>query len=155
MMICKLVCLLLVDDDLGLLKLLGMCLVSEGYSVVIVESGLEVLCVLGCEKVDLVISDLWMDEMDGLQLFSEIQKGYFGMLVIIFIVYGLIFDVVVVIQQGVFSFLIKLVDKDVLYKVIDEVLEQCLLVIDEVWCQVIVICSLLMLCLFEQVGMVV
>jgi CheY-like chemotaxis protein len=33
------------------------------------------LRVLGREKVDLVISDLRMDEMDGLQLFSEIQKG--------------------------------------------------------------------------------
>ena len=33
--------LLLVDDDPGLLKLLGMRLVSEGYSVVTAESGLE------------------------------------------------------------------------------------------------------------------
>ncbi len=67
--------LLLVDDDPGLLKLLGMRLVSEGYSVVTAESGPEALRVLGREKVDLVISDLRMDEMDGLQLFSEIQNG--------------------------------------------------------------------------------
>ena len=70
--------LLLVDDDPGLLKLLGMRLVSEGYSVVTAESGPEALRVLGREKVDLVISDLRMDEMDGLQLFSEIQKGHPG-----------------------------------------------------------------------------
>lgn len=119
----KFVYLLLVDDDLGLLKLFGLCLISEGYSVVMVESGVEGLWVLNCEKVDLVISDLWMDEMDGMQLFVEIQKVQLGMLVIIFIVYGFIFDVVVVIQQGVFSFFIKFVDKDVLYQVIDDVLE--------------------------------
>lgn len=119
----KFVYLLLVDDDLGLLKLFGLCLISEGYSVVTVESGVEGLRVLNCEKVDLVISDLWMDEMDGMQLFVEIQKVQLGMLVIIFIVYGFIFDVVVVIQQGVFSFFIKFVDKDVLYQVIDDVLE--------------------------------
>ena len=47
--------LLLVDDDPGLLKLLGMRLVSEGYSVVTAESGQEGLKVLGREKVDLVI----------------------------------------------------------------------------------------------------
>lgn len=94
----KFVYLLLVDDDLGLLKLFGLCLISEGYSVVMVESGVEGLWVLNCEKVDLVISDLWMDEMDGMQLFVEIQKVQLGMLVIIFIVYGFIFDVVVVIQ---------------------------------------------------------
>lgn len=119
----KFVYLLLVDDDLGLLKLFGLCLISEGYSVVMVESGVEGLWVLNCEKVDLVISDLWMDEMDGMQLFVEIQKVQLGMSVIIFIVYGFIFDVVVVIQQGVFSFFIKFVDKDVLYQVIDDVLE--------------------------------
>lgn len=66
--------LLLVDDDPGLLKLLGMRLTSEGYSVVTAESGQEGLRVLNREKVDLVISDLRMDEMDGMQLFTEIQK---------------------------------------------------------------------------------
>lgn len=66
--------LLLVDDDPGLLKLLGLRLTSEGYSVVTAESGAEGLRVLNREKVDLVISDLRMDEMDGMQLFAEIQK---------------------------------------------------------------------------------
>ncbi len=55
--------LLLVDDDPGLLKLLGLRLTSEGYSVVTAESGAEGLRVLNREKVDLVISDLRMDEM--------------------------------------------------------------------------------------------
>lgn len=53
--------LLLVDDDPGLLKLLGLRLTSEGYSVVTAESGAEGLRVLNREKVDLVISDRgWM-----------------------------------------------------------------------------------------------
>ena len=71
--------LLLVDDDPGLLKLLGLRLTSEGYSVVTAESGAEGLRVLNREKVDLVISDLRMDEMDGMQLFAEIQKVQPGM----------------------------------------------------------------------------
>lgn len=75
--------LLLVDDDPGLLKLLGLRLTSEGYSVVTAESGAEGLRVLNREKVDLVISDLRMDEMDGMQLFAEIQKVQPGMPVII------------------------------------------------------------------------
>jgi two-component system response regulator GlrR len=86
--------LLLVDDDPGLLKLLGMRLVSEGYSVVTAESGPEALRVLGRDKVDLVVSDLRMDEMDGLQLFSEIQKGQPGMPVIILTAHGSIPDAV-------------------------------------------------------------
>ncbi|HGE6516085.1 TPA: two-component system response regulator GlrR [Klebsiella pneumoniae] len=146
--------LLLVDDDPGLLKLLGMRLVSEGYSVVTAESGPEALRVLGREKVDLVISDLRMDEMDGLQLFSEIQKGHPGMPVIILTAHGSIPDAVAATQQGVFSFLTKPVDKDALYKAIDEALEQRSPAIDEAWRQAIVTRSPLMLRLLEQAGMV-
>ena len=146
--------LLLVDDDPGLLKLLGMRLVSEGYSVVTAESGPEALRVLGREKVDLVISDLRMDEMDGLQLFSEIQKGHPGMPVIILTAHGSIPDAVAATQQGVFSFLIKPVDKDALYKAIDEALEQRSPATDEAWRQAIVTRSPLMLRLLEQAGMV-
>lgn len=146
--------LLLVDDDLGLLKLLGMRLISEGYSVVTAESGPEALRVLGREKVDLVISDLRMDEMDGLQLFSEIQKGHPGMPVIILTAHGSIPDAVAATQQGVFSFLTKPVDKDALYKAIDEALEQRSPATDEAWRQAIVTRSPLMLRLLEQAGMV-
>ncbi|MEG8821286.1 two-component system response regulator GlrR [Klebsiella pneumoniae] len=146
--------LLLVDDDPGLLKLLGMRLVSEGYSVVTAESGPEALRVLGREKVDLVISDLRMDEMDGLQLFSEIQKGHPGMPVIILTAHGSIPDAVAATQQGVFSFLTKPVDKDALYKAIDEALEQRSRATDEAWRQAIVTRSPLMLRLLEQAGMV-
>lgn len=146
--------LLLVDDDPGLLKLLGMRLVSEGYSVVTAESGPEALRVLGREKVDLVISDLRMDEMDGLQLFSEIQKGHPGMPVIILTAHGSIPDAVAATQQGVFSFLTKPIDKDALYKAIDEALEQRSPATDEAWRQAIVTRSPLMLRLLEQAGMV-
>ncbi|VGG36099.1 sensory histidine kinase YfhA [Klebsiella quasipneumoniae] len=146
--------LLLVDDDPGLLKLLGMRLDSEGYSVVTAESGPEALRVLGREKVDLVISDLRMDEMDGLQLFSEIQKGQPGMPVIILTAHGSIPDAVAATQQGVFSFLTKPVDKDALYKAIDEALEQRSPATDEAWRQAIVTRSPLMLRLLEQAGMV-
>ncbi|QYD22699.1 two-component system response regulator GlrR [Klebsiella quasipneumoniae] len=146
--------LLLVDDDPGLLKLLGMRLVSEGYSVVTAESGPEALRVLGREKVDLVISDLRMDEMDGLQLFSEIQKGQPGMPVIILTAHGSIPDAVAATQQGVFSFLTKPVDKDALYQAIDEALEQRSPATDEAWRQAIVTRSPLMLRLLEQARMV-
>ena len=142
------------DDDPGLLKLLGMRLISEGYSVVTAESGPEALRVLGREKVDLVISDLRMDEMDGLQLFSEIQKGQPGMPVIILTAHGSIPDAVAATQQGVFSFLTKPVDKDALYQAIDEALEQRSPATDEAWRQAIVTRSPLMLRLLEQAGMV-
>ena len=146
--------LLLVDDDPGLLKLLGMRLVSEGYSVLTAESGPEALRTLGRDKVDLVVSDLRMDEMEGLQLFSEIQKVQPGMPVIILTAHGSIPDAVAATQQGVFSFLTKPVDKDALYKAIDDALEQSAPTTDERWRQAIVTRSPLMERLLEQAGMV-
>lgn len=146
--------LLLVDDDPGLLKLLGMRLVSEGYSVVTAESGLEGLKFLAREKIDLVISDLRMDEMDGLQLFAEIQKQQPGMPVIILTAHGSIPDAVAATQQGVFSFLTKPVDKDALYKAIDSALEHAAPSSDEAWREPIVTRSPIMLRLLEQARMV-
>ena len=92
--------------------------------------------------------------MDGLQLFSEIQKGQPGMPVIILTAHGSIPDAVAATQQGVFSFLTKPVDKDALYKAIDEALEQRSPATDEAWRQAIVTRSPLMLRLLEQAGMV-
>jgi len=146
--------LLLVDDDPGLLKLLGMRLVSEGYSVVTAESGQEGLKVLGREKIDLVISDLRMDEMDGMQLFTEIQKLQPGMPVIILTAHGSIPDAVAAPQQGFFSFLTKPVDKDALYKAIDDALEHAAPSGDETWRESIVTRSPIMLRLLEQARMV-
>lgn len=146
--------LLLVDDDPGLLKLLGLRLASEGYSVVTAESGAEGLRVLNREKVDLVISDLRMDEMDGMQLFAEIQKVQPGMSVIILTAHGSIPDAVAATQQGVFSFLTKPVDKDALYQAIDDALEQSAPATDERWREAIVTRSPLMLRLLEQARLV-
>ncbi|MGQ7172755.1 response regulator, partial [Escherichia sp. R-CC3] len=102
------------------------------------ESGAEGLRVLNREKVDLVISDLRMDEMDGMQLFAEIQKVQPGMPVIILTAHGSIPDAVAATQQGVFSFLTKPVDKDALYQAIDDALEQSAPATDERWREAIV-----------------
>ncbi|MEL4015249.1 two-component system response regulator GlrR [Dryocola clanedunensis] len=146
--------LLLVDDDPGLLKLLGMRLTSEGFTVTTAESGAEGLRLLGREKIDLVISDLRMDEMDGMALFAEIQKLQPGMPVIILTAHGSIPDAVAATQQGVFSFLTKPVDKDALYKAIDDALEHTVAAGDDMWRETIVTRSPNMLRLLEQARMV-
>jgi len=147
--------LLLVDDDPSLLKLLGMRLSSEGFRVTTAESGHDALRVLGREQIDLVISDLRMDEMDGMALFAEIQKRQPGMPVIILTAHGSIPDAVAATQQGVFGFLTKPVDRDALYKAIDEALAQSMPVAgDDTWREGIVTRSPTMLRLLEQANMV-
>ncbi len=146
--------LLLVDDDPSLLKLLGMRLTSEGFNVTTAESGHEALRLLMREKIDIVISDLRMDEMDGMALFAEIQKYQPGMPVIILAAHGSIPDAVAATQQGVFSFLTKPVDRDALYKAIDAALELSIPAGDDTWREEIVTRSPVMLRLLEQAKMV-
>ncbi|WP_260425993.1 two-component system response regulator GlrR [Cronobacter sakazakii] len=137
-----------------MLKLLGLRLTSEGFTVETAESGHEGLRILAREKIDLVISDLRMDEMDGMQLFAEIQKLQPGMPVIILTAHGSIPDAVAATQQGVFSFLTKPVDKDALYKAIDDALAHAAPAGDEQWRETIVTRSPVMLRLLEQAHMV-
>ncbi|SDL38327.1 two-component system, NtrC family, response regulator GlrR [Modicisalibacter muralis] len=115
---------LLVDDDASLLKLLGMRLESRGYKVTTAESGRQALERLEQVRPDLVLSDLRMDEMDGLALFHQLQKRAPGLPVIILTAHGSIPDAVSATRQGVFSFLTKPVDRDELFSAIDDALSQ-------------------------------
>ena len=142
--------LLLVDDDPGILTLLGMRLRSEGFHVSACENGPDALRHLVREPVDLVISDLRMDMMDGLTLFEEIQKQVPGLPVIILTAHGSIPDAVSATQQGVFSFLTKPVDRDALYQAIDQALSQRGSVGDNPLSDTIVTRSPVMLRMLEQ-----
>ncbi|MAY70890.1 MAG: two-component system response regulator GlrR [Halomonas sp.] len=113
---------LLVDDDVSLLKLLGMRLESRGYRVTTAESGREALKRLEEGRPDLVLSDLRMDEMDGMALFQDIQRRMPGLPVIILTAHGSIPDAVSATRQGVFSFLTKPVDREELFGAIDDAL---------------------------------
>ena len=115
--------ILLVDDDVSLLRLLGMRLESRGYRVTTAESGAEALRRLDAISPDIVLSDLRMDEMDGMALFQAIQREMPGLPVIILTAHGSIPDAVHATQQGVYSFLTKPVDRDALFSAIDEALE--------------------------------
>ena len=116
--------ILLVDDDVSLLKLLGMRLESRGYRVTTAESGREALKRLDVARPDLVLSDLRMDEMDGLALFQELQRRMPGLPVILLTAHGSIPDAVSATRQGVFGFLTKPVDRDELFSAIDDALAQ-------------------------------
>ena len=86
--------LLVVDDDPGLLRLLTIRLRAENYEVDAVESAAAALAALGRVRPDLVITDLRMDQMDGIGLLKEIQSRAPGLRVIILTAHGTIPDAV-------------------------------------------------------------
>ena len=115
--------ILLVDDDPGLLRLLSIRLRAEGYDVEAVDSAHKALGALNRFSPDLVITDLRMDKMDGIELLKELQTRSPGLRVVIITAHGTIPDAVVATQSGAFGFLTKPIDKDELMVTVEKALK--------------------------------
>ena len=59
--------ILVVDDEEAIRASLRSILEDEGYDVSIAANGLEALKIYGTDPPDLMILDIWMPEMDGLE----------------------------------------------------------------------------------------
>ena len=114
--------IMLVDDDPGLLRLLSIRLRAEGYEVEAVESAHKALAALNRFSPDLVITDLRMDKMDGIELLKELQTRSPGLRVVIITAHGTIPDAVLATQSGAFGFLTKPIDKDELMQTVERAL---------------------------------
>ena len=104
--------ILLVDDDPGLLKLLSIRLKAEGYEIAAVESGMKALATATSFRPDLIITDLKMDQMDGIELLQEVQQRWPGLRVLLMTAHGTIPDAVKATQGGAFGFITKPIDKN-------------------------------------------
>jgi two-component system, NtrC family, sensor kinase len=66
--------LLLVDDEEGIRKVLGLSLTDEGYEVQTAENGIKALELFEGSQYLLVITDIKMPGMDGIRLLQEIKR---------------------------------------------------------------------------------
>ena len=110
--------ILLVDDDEKLRRVLGMRLQSRGYSVASVESAEAALQELDSLRPAVVIVDLRLPGMDGIELLERLQVMRPGLPVLMISAHGDIPDAVRATQSGAVSFLSKPIDS--------EELESCL-----------------------------
>jgi two-component system, NtrC family, response regulator GlrR len=115
--------ILVVDDDPGLLRLLTIRLRAENYEVEAVENGMLALAAAGRFRPDLVISDLRMDQLDGIGLLKELQIRWPGLKVILLTAHGTIPDAVQATQMGAFGFLTKPVEKQELLAQVQKALK--------------------------------
>lgn len=66
--------ILVVEDDKNLNKIACSNLISEGYNVFSAYSGNIALDILYSEKIDIILSDIMMEEIDGFELAKEIRE---------------------------------------------------------------------------------
>jgi two-component system response regulator GlrR len=98
---------LAVDDDHDLLRLLTLRLENAGYEVQAVDSGEKALAAVALRRPDVVVTDLRMGGMDGMQLFEALWKRAPALPVIILTAHGTIPDAVEATRRGVFGFVPK------------------------------------------------
>jgi len=68
--------ILVVDDDFSIRYLMTKILIDRGYSVYTAKDGVSALKVLNSEKCDVIITDIKMPNMDGIELFNNVEKLY-------------------------------------------------------------------------------
>jgi two-component system response regulator AtoC len=98
---------LLVDDDPAVGKVLGGLLGQEGIDSRGVHSGRDALLALEAEPFDVVITDLRMPEMDGMDLLSRILEKWPDQAVIVLTAHGTIATAVEAMKLGARDFLVK------------------------------------------------
>ncbi|MEW5872376.1 MAG: response regulator [Chloroflexota bacterium] len=65
--------ILIVDDDLDTLRLVGLMLDKQGYKIVAASSGKQALSLARNEKPDLILLDLMMPDMDGVEVARRLR----------------------------------------------------------------------------------
>ncbi|MCZ7404860.1 MAG: response regulator [Candidatus Methanoperedens sp.] len=67
---------LVVDDEPDTLELVKLVLESGGFETVLAASGMDALAKVGNTKLDLVLLDIMMPDMDGWDVFRKIKEKY-------------------------------------------------------------------------------
>ena len=99
--------ILIVDDEAGTLLLLQSLLKSNGYAVKTAGDGVSALQIVKEGGIDITVTDLRMEPMDGMALFREIRKVTAVMPVIILTGYASIETAIDAMKSGVFDYLTK------------------------------------------------
>ncbi|MCD6153206.1 MAG: sigma-54-dependent Fis family transcriptional regulator [Syntrophobacterales bacterium] len=114
--------ILVVDDDQGMREFLGIMLTREGYKVKTASGGKEALSLCGKRKFDLVITDLKMPRIDGIDLLKAIKEISPETMVILITGYASGETAVAAMKEGAFDYLEKNFDVEDLKSTVKDAL---------------------------------
>jgi len=120
--------ILVVDDDASLRRVLQVQLEQEGYAVASAASAQQTLSMLQIQPYDMVISDLKMPGVSGLELLRQIRLQFPEAIVLILTAFGTVETAVEAMKSGAYDYLTKPVHPDELSLVVGRALEHLRLV---------------------------
>jgi len=116
--------LLIVDDDKVAMKHLEQALKKEGYAVTTTQSGGNAQALLEKQPFDVVLSELRMDKVDGMQLLKRCRESHPDTEVVLITGHATLESAVGAMKQGAFTYLAKPCRLDEVRKVVAEALEK-------------------------------
>jgi Response regulator containing CheY-like receiver, AAA-type ATPase, and DNA-binding domains len=123
--------ILVVDDDSSVRRVVQMQLSEAGYGVELAATGGEALRILGEKHPKLVITDLRMPDLDGIELLRRIGEDEIETTVIMVTAFGSIETAVQAMRLGAYDYITKPIDYDALLLAVNRAMERQNL-IDEV-----------------------
>ncbi|MEW6260048.1 MAG: sigma-54 dependent transcriptional regulator [Thermodesulfobacteriota bacterium] len=115
--------ILIVDDEKNYTRILSAVLQEEGYETLTASSGREALDLLHSADVNLVITDMKMPGMDGIELLESIKVDHPDLPIIVMTAFGTIEKAVEAMQKGAFTYIQKPFDNDRLIVFVQKALE--------------------------------
>ncbi|MBI4684955.1 MAG: sigma-54-dependent Fis family transcriptional regulator [Nitrospirae bacterium] len=106
--------IVIVDDEPLQREILKTILDEEGYETYSAASAEEALKIATAVKPDIILSDLMMEGINGMEMLDEVLKWDNAPLFIVMTAYGTVSSAVEAIKKGAFDYLTKPLDKDVL-----------------------------------------
>ena len=103
---------LIVDDEKNYPPILSAVLEEEGFETLTAYSGEEALSVLKDSDVDLVLTDMKMPSMDGIELLERIKEKDPGLPVIMMTAHGTVEKAVEAMQKGAYNYILKPFDNE-------------------------------------------
>jgi signal transduction histidine kinase len=116
--------LLVVDDEESVAITMGAILELDGYEVAIATSGVDAIRKLRESEFDLVLTDLRLDDMDGLSIVSEVCRVQPDAVAIILTGYASLESAIKALREGAYDYLIKPCDVDELRVVVARGIER-------------------------------
>jgi len=116
--------ILITEDDQVQRDVIADILMKEGYRVSAAESARSALETLEADAHDLLITDLRMPEMDGLELLREARRRRPGLDVVLMTAHATVKTAITALREGATDYLEKPFDKDELLIIVDRVLQQ-------------------------------
>ena len=99
--------ILVVDDEKRIVESITRCLTREGFRVFYAYDGLQAVTLFNSEKIDLVLMDISMPDMDGYEAMSKMLELDPDILVIIMTGYASVASAVSALRQGAWDYLKK------------------------------------------------